>query len=318
MNYHANAKTTVHQRRRIKESKEPYRTLAKQIGVSVPTVAKWKKREQLNDRSSRPRRIKKALPSAMEPVLDFLRKDWLLELDTIWIALQKTIFPQLTRSAVYRQLVRQNIQDLKKLRVCQERPHGKFRAAPPGFLHIDIFRLPKMDDKQLYLFVAIDRATRLLTMQAYHRQDAQSAAVFLDHCRKFYPFRIYRVLTDNGGQFTNRHYKKSQGIKIKEPHTFGLTCRKNHIRHTLTKSYHPWTNGLAERAGQTIKTETIHRFHYDSLPQMVSALYGFERYFNYHRPYKALGGKTPYELVQLWYNKKPKRFLREPNCLITL
>jgi transposase InsO family protein len=318
MNYHANAKTTVHQRKRIKDSKEPYRTLAKQMGVSVPTVAKWKKREQQNDRSSRPRRIKTALPPAMEPVLDFLRKDWLLELDTIWIALQKTVFPQLTRSAVYRQLVRQNIQDLRKLRICQERPHGKFRAAPPGFLHIDIFTLPRMDDKKLCLFVAIDRATRLLTMQAYPQKDARTALIFLEHCRRFYPFRIYRILTDNGPAFTNRFYVNPKGARPEGLHAFTQACHKADIRHTLTKSYHPWTNGLVERAGHTIKTETIHRFHYDSLSQMVSALYGFERYFNHHRPYKALGGKTPYELVQLWYSKKPKRFLREPSCLITL
>jgi transposase-like protein/transposase len=318
MTYHDNAKTTVHQRKIIKTSKEPYRTLAKQLGVSVPTVAKWKKREQPTDRTSRPKHIRRALPSAMEPVLDFLRRDWLVEMDTIWIALQKTIFPQLTRSAVYRQLVRQGIQDLKKLRVCPQRPLGKFRASPPGFLHIDIFVLPKLDDKKLYLFVAIDRATRLLTMQAYPNKDAQMALKFLEHCRKFYPFRIQRILTDNGSAFTNRFYLNPRGARPKQIHVFTQTCRQVHIHHILTKSYHPWTNGLAERAGQTIKKETIHRFHYDSSSQMVSALYGFERYFNYHRPYKAMGGKTPYELMQYWYKKQPKRFLREPMCITTL
>jgi transposase-like protein/transposase len=318
MTYHANAKTTVHQRKRIKESKEPYRTLAKQIGVSVQTVAKWKKREKLNDQTSRPRRIRRSLPPAVEPILDFLRRDWLVDLDTIWIALQKTVFPQLSRSAVYRQLVRQQIHDLNQLRIRQERTHGKFRACAPGFLHIDIFRLPKIGQKKMHLFVAIDRATRLLTMQAYEHGDAQAAVRFLEHCRVFYPFKIYRILTDNGGAFTNRHYKRSQGIKVRQSHAFGKLCRQLRIRHTLTKSYHPWTNGLAERTGHTIKSATVHRFHYESLSQMVSALYGFERYFNYHRPYKAMGGKTPFELTQYWFKKQPKRFLREPNCLITL
>lgn len=318
MNYHANAKTTIYQRKRIKDSKDPYRALAKQLGVSVPTISKWKKREHPQDRSSRPRHSNKALPPAMEPVLEFLRRDWLVELDTIWIALQKTVFPQLTRSAVYRQLVRQGIQDLKKLRMCPERPRGKFRAAPPGFLHVDIFTLPMIDGKKLYLFVAIDRATRLLSMQAYPQKNAKTSLVFLGHCQRFYPFRIYRILTDNGAAFTNRFYRNPYGAKPRELHAFALACRQAGIRHTLTKSYHPWTNGLAERTGQTIKKETIQRFHYDSLSQMVSALYGFERYFNYHRPYKAMAGKTPYELTQQWYIKQPKRFLREPICLTTL
>jgi hypothetical protein len=43
-----------------------------------------------------------------------------------------------------------------------------------------------------------------------------------------------------------------------------------------------------------------------------AALYGFERYFNEHRPYKAMGGKTPAQLTQDWYHRSHKRFLRQP------
>lgn len=48
----------------------------------------------------------------------------------------------------------------------------------------------------------------------------------------------------------------------------------------------------------TIKTETISRLHFDTVSQLLSALYGFERSFNSHRPHKALGGKTPYRLTR--------------------
>ena len=317
MTYHANARTTVHQRKRIRRSREPYRIQAQQLGVSVATVDKWKRRGQPRDRTSRPHQMHKALPPAAAPLLTWLRKDWLVDLDTVWLALRQTVFPQLSRSAVYRELVRLQLHQLRALRPTVRQRRGKFRACPPGFVHIDIFDLPRLGGPRRYLFVALDRATRLLTMQVYPHKDAASAVAFLAHCQRFYPFRVYRILTDNAKAFTLRHHRVRGGARAKQPAAFDRACRAVRIRHSLTQAYHPWTNGLVERAGGTIKTETVNRFHFDSLAQLLSALYGFERYFNYHRPYKALGGRTPYQLVQEWHRKQPKRFHRDPTVLFT-
>ena len=38
MTYHGNARTTVHQRKRIRRSRDPYRIHARALGVSVATV----------------------------------------------------------------------------------------------------------------------------------------------------------------------------------------------------------------------------------------------------------------------------------------
>ena len=37
MTYHANARTTMHQRKRIRRSRDPYRVQARTLGVSVAT-----------------------------------------------------------------------------------------------------------------------------------------------------------------------------------------------------------------------------------------------------------------------------------------
>lgn len=198
MTYHDNAKTTVHQRKRIRQSKAPYRVQARELGVSAATVAKWKHRADPRDRPSRPRRIRKALPPEAAPLLGWMRRDWLLDLDTIWLALRQTVFPQLSRSAVYRELVRLQLHQLKALRPPRQRRQSKFRACPPGFLHVDVFYLPRLDRQRRYLFVAIDRATRLLTTQVSDTRETASALAFLAHCQRFYPFRLYRILTDNG------------------------------------------------------------------------------------------------------------------------
>ena len=314
MTYHANAKTNLHQRMRIRKSKAPYRTQSRELGVSVATVTKWKRRKDPKDRTSRPHKIYKAIPKEMRPILKALRQDWFLDLDTVWKALQNAVLPQLSRSSVYRELVRLGLQRLK----AQEPriKHGKFKASPPGFLHIDVFYLPRLDGKKRYLYVAIDRATRLLTMQVHDQRSAECSCLFLEHCKKFYPFRIWRILTDNGGEFTNTCLRVLPH-KVKVAHPFLNVCQEARIHHVLTKPFHPWTNGLAERTGQTIKSHTVWRFHYETSAQLDSALYGFERYFNYHRPYKVMQGKTPYELVQEWHKKQPNRFFRKPTMLIT-
>jgi len=317
MTYHGNARTTVHQRKRIRRSRDPYRIHARALGVSVATVAKWRQRADLTDRSSRPHRQHKALPLEAIPLLGWLRKDWLMDLDTVWLALRQTVFPQLSRSAVYRELVRLQLHRLRLLRRRPTRPQGRFRACPPGFLHIDAFALPRLAGQRRYLFVAIDRATRLMTLQVAPARDTASAVAFLRHCQRFYPFRLYRVLTDNGREFTLRGHRGRRGARTTKVHPFTQTCRRTHMRHSLTKAYHPWTNGLVERTGGTIKAETVYRWHFDSVAMLDTALYGFERYFNEHRPYKAMGGKTPAHLTHEWYAKAPKRFLRQPGGSFT-
>lgn len=317
MTYHANARLTQYQRKMIKKSRAPYRVLASQLGVSVTTVAKWKKRTTMSDKNSRPHTIHKALPADVEPVLEFLRRDWLMDMDTIWLALKKTVFPQLSKSAVYRQLVRQQINNLKELRPSRKRSEGRFPACPPGFIHIDVFRLPKLGNKKLYVFIAIDRATRLMTLRAYDNRRKETGLIFLKHCQSFFPFKIYRILTDNGGEFTNKHYKKNSKVRRPRPHPFGTACQETEIQHVVTKAYHPWTNGLAERTIQTVKNDTVYRLHYNSQAELISALYGFERFFNCHRPYKAMGSKTPEELAAEWFTKQPEIFTKEPAMLFT-
>lgn len=196
------------------------------------------------------------------------------------------------------------------MRPTPRRARGTFRACPPGFLHLDVFHLPRLDGQRCYLFVAIDRATRLLTCQVATRRDGANAVGFLAHCQRFYPFRLYRILTDNGREFTLRPFRSRGGGTTRKLHGFTRACRRGHIRHSLTKAYHLWTNGLAERTGGLLKHEIIDRFYFDTRSQLIQAIYGFERYFNEHRPYKAMGGKTPVQLVQEWSIKQPKRFRR--------
>ncbi len=74
-----------------------------------------------------------------------------------------------------------------------------------------------------YLFVAIDRATRWVYMEIRASKTAESARFFLSNLIKKAPFRISKILTDNGKEFTDRFCPSGE----REPtgkHVFDQEC----------------------------------------------------------------------------------------------
>ena len=92
----------------------------------------------------------------------------------------------------------------------------------------------------------------------------ENACKFLKNLINYFPFKIHRILTDNGAQFT------FAGLLAKNQppnriHPFLEICNKNKIKQKLTKFRHPWTNGLVERMNRTIKEATVKIYFYTSL-----------------------------------------------------
>jgi len=55
--------------------------------------------------------------------------------------------------------------------------------------------------------VAIDRATRLIYLEIHDNKRADTASKFLEKSIEFFPFKIEKVLTDNGKEFTLDNHK---------------------------------------------------------------------------------------------------------------
>ncbi len=62
----------------------------------------------------------------------------------------------------------------------------------------------------LVLFVAIDRATRLMFYYVYENKTADSSIDFIKKCKEFFPMKITHMLTDNGLEFTDRFVAKGK------------------------------------------------------------------------------------------------------------
>ncbi|MFN3533679.1 MAG: DDE-type integrase/transposase/recombinase, partial [Candidatus Brocadia sp.] len=262
--YHSNATTNIHIRLAIKQSNLPIKFLAEKYRVSENTILKWKHRENPDDRSSAPHTIYYALSALEQEIIKSIRKSSWLPLEEITEVMQQ-INPSASRSTVYRTLLAAG---LNKVPQQEKEKAKKFKAYEPGYLHIDVTYLPKIDGEKPYLFVAIDRTTRVLFYKMYDAKNAENAEDFIRHCIDFFPFKITHILTDNGLEFTNALLKSRNGKTCTKPSKVDELCKKETIEHRLTKPHSPKTNGMVERANGIIKSNTILRWQYQSKQEM--------------------------------------------------
>src|SRR5450432_228474 len=240
---HGSATTTEAIRRAIQHSQASLRALAKRYGINQKTVAKWKNRASVADLPTGPKQpTSTVLSIEEEAIIVAFRKHTLLPLDDCLYSLQATI-PHLTRSSLHRCLQRHGISRLPEVE--GDKPDKrKFKAYPIGYFHIDIAEVQTAEGK-LYLYVAIDRASKFAFVQLVKKTGRTSASAFLMALIAAVPYKIHTVLTENG------------------------------IEHRLTKVKHPWTNGQVERMNRTIKEATVQRYYYDRHDQLEAHLADF-------------------------------------------
>ena len=99
-------------------------------------------------------------------------------------------------------------------------------------------------------------------------------------------------------------------------HPFNRVCHAHGIKHKLTKPYHPWTNGQAERMNLTLKEATVKSFHYETLASLAAHLQPFVLAYNFAKHLKTLRWKTPFQAVCEAWTKDPSAFTINPHHLI--
>jgi len=303
---HARARTTQAIRREIRHSEESIAKAAVRFNVNPKTIVKWRKRETTRDLPMGPKKIKSTvLSEAEEAAIVAFRKMTGLALDDVLYSLQETI-PHLSRSSLHRCLKRHGCSVLPK-----QRPlvvgKKKFKSYPIGYFHIDIAEVRTAEGK-LYLYVAIDRTSKFAYAQLHKSQTKMLAAAFLRNLIQAVPYKIHKVLTDNGIQFTHPNHHKQAFT-----HIFERVCNEHHIEHRKTKLKHPWTNGQVERMNRTLKEATVHSFYYASHQALKQHLHAYLMVYNFAKRLKSLRGKTPWQFILNQWTIHPEYFTINPN-----
>jgi transposase InsO family protein len=269
---------------------------ARNFCVSRNTVYRWRRRNgDLADRVCRPHRSPRRTAPEREAALLAAR------LELRWGPDRLGPYCGLSRRTAYRILRRFNAHRLRELLRSTPPPRGRFLASEPGeVVQVDIKslgRLVRGGGKSLmgwtrrenpagwqHAHVALDAASRAVYLELLPTLRGADCAAFLERALASFDargIRVRRVLTDNG-----------PGYRRGGP--FDRLCTSHGLRHTLTKPYHPWTNGRVERFIGTLQRECLYAgAHFTSDEERRYAIALWLAFYHSHRPHTALGGLSP-------------------------
>jgi transposase InsO family protein len=298
---HANAVLSRRQRERLVSlvcAGTTVTAAAVVVGCSRQTASKWvgrwRRGEGLADRSSRPKRSPRRTPAAVEQAVLRARRELGLGPHPLGWALG------LAASTVYAILVRHGCSQLAPPERAVVVRYERERAGE--LVHIDVKKLGRIlrpghrvtGDRStsargkagwLYLYAAVDDASRLGFARLYGDETAASALDFLAACQRFYAdyeIAIERVLTDNGKCFKRRWQEGCAAVGIKAKRT---------------RPYRPQTNGKVERFIRTLLESWAYSRPYADERERTAALAPTLATYNHTRPHRALGGLTPLQRV---------------------
>jgi transposase InsO family protein len=300
MDYHQHARLTVFGReqmaKKVLEEGLTLKLAAASFNVSAKTAAKWVRRYRewgvagLEDRSSRPRRLRQPTSPELVGRVEQLRRE-------CWTGLRIAHLTGLSRATVSRILRRLKLSRMRDLEPKAVFP--RYEHAHPGdLLHLDIKKLGRIvrpshrvtGDRRdsasgagwEYVHVAIDDHSRIAFSAIFPDERADSTVKFLLQALAYYArlgIHFRAILTDNGPAYRSR--------------AFAVACKTNGLKHRFTRAYTPRTNGKAERFIQTALREWAYLRPYQNSNERSQELRSWLHQYNWHRPHASLGLSPP-------------------------
>ncbi len=307
--YHKNARTTVEIRKEIKRSNLSTKELAEKYNVHPNTVRKWKKRsmDDLEDRSHATGVKSYTLSEFERMIIAEVKRVTLFSIDDL-LQILKPFIPNLNKDNLYITLKQKGLNRNELIlpeKETKQKPIKKFKKYNQGYIHVDVKYLPKIKGDKKYLFVSIDRKTRLAFIKIYDNKSAKSAEDFLENITNFYPFKINKILTDNGKEFTDK-FRPNTDFKPTGKHIFDQKCKKHKIEHRLTKPRTPKTNGMVERMNRRIEDKVLKKIRFDNYKDLKNCIIKYINDYNLYIKQKSLDYKSPVDFLK--FMKKYKNW----------
>lgn len=278
---------------------------ANEFHVSRQSIYRWRKRydgtlESLKDKSRRPHSHPKQHTDAEIELIKKMRIKYINDgLNLFWYRLSCKGYTR-SMSALFRVMRRLGLYRLKP-RNPKYTPKPYAKADFPGQkIQIDVKVVPKScivgQAKELgqkfYQYTAIDECTRLRYLGAFTEQSTYSSMIFLQQLVKAFPFKIYKVQTDNGFEFTKRFSRTKEGDKT----LFEEQLLAYGIEYQRIRPYTPRHNGKVERSHRRDNEVFYSLNKFSSFEEFESKLAAWNAFTN-ELPMRPLNYKSPVEAL---------------------
>src|SRR6266516_4690866 len=275
----------------------PVAEVAERYGVSRQTVHTWLLRYRqegitgLEDRSHQVHNHPWRIPAEVEEAICELRRA-----HPKW-GPRRLVFEmgrrghQVTRSSVYRTLVRNGLIEPKSRRRRRKEYRRWERGTPMELWQLDVTASAFLiDGTEVKIVTGIDDHSRFCVIaKAVMRATARPVCLAFIEAMRVYGVPE-EVLTDNGKVFTGRFHKPGVPVEV----LFDRICRENGITHRLTKIHSPTTTGKIERLHPTLQRELLDvHGPFESIEALQAALDAWRQEYNTNRPHQSLAMAFP-------------------------
>ena len=171
--------------------------------------------------------------------------------------------------------------------------------APGEKVQIDVKEVPynclrgemRENGKHLYQWTAIDECTRFRFIYGFEEHTPENSVKFLSQLQRAFPFKIQRIQTDNGTEFTYKYISDDTECP------FDTALNAAGIEHILIPPRTPWHNGKVERSHRNDQ-----RYFYDwetfsSVKQLNDKLKEHLKWSN-QKIMRTLGNQSPIDMLR--------------------
>ena len=235
------------------------------------TIYRWREKydgtaKSLHNKSRKPHgHPNQHTEQEIKLIKDYKNKNKETGLVVLWVKLRRKGYTR-TITSLYRVMQRLGIYNKvpSKKKEYEPKPYEQMKY-PGERIQVDVKYVPRKNlteevrqkDGRYYQYTAIDEYTRKRKMWASKELSTRASAEFVEVIRKYFPFKIECIQTDNGFEFTNR--LNPQGTKKKT--MFEKKLEELRIRHKLIKPMTPRHNGKVERSHR----KDQERFYYNKI-----------------------------------------------------
>ena len=270
---------------RMLRSGKSTREVARYLGYAQSTIVKWWKRRhevrqhcmELPTRSSRPHTSPRRTPREIEGMIVGVRKETKRCAEVVHEVLKDRGVP-VCLSTVKRVLKRYGClkerNRWKKHRMYPIRPDIEKQG---DLVELDTVHFVDKYGERTYIYTALDVYSRYGYARWYKRANTHNSISFLKFVKRYFPFEISCVQTDNGAEF-GKWFTDRAGTKH----------RHNHPRS-------PNENGHLERFNRTLQEEPERHGLSIFIPKDIQK---YLEHYNTKRLHMGINFKTPAQLIQ--------------------